>query len=370
MSTQYVTLKKTDPAFLSHLWGSQEAEQKSQQRAIPVKTYNLGTEEESVTFELKDISQIQKPSFIKVVASLIKLKSFILILFPLFFVLVKNSVDNRFFDPQSMLFVSIATLLLFAGLNIRNDVYDHISGFDRVNLDSTRKPIRLGWISAHKASRISLWLISASAIITLPVIFVQTELIRVIAVALILFFAGRFAKDNSYKNQHFGEFILFMLIGPALVSGYQVALGAGVDTEVLAFGVLWGFAVLYLIQVNNFSHIMTSSQSGIRNSMTKLGFDWSQKFLIIGWIAFIGLWILFHNYYASTYWSVFGTMLLIFWSIPLFMKISNIKSPMGSGLQTVRKEAYKTFIIMVFLFFMESLWALWADTIWAKKWTS
>ena len=359
MPTQFITLKKNDPDFLNHLWGSKE----TQQRAIPVKTYNLGTEEESVTFELKEISKIQKPSNLKVVASLIKLKSFILILFPLFFVLAKNSVDNRFFDPHSMLLVSIATLLLFAGLNIRNDVYDHISGFDRVNLDSTRKPIRLGWISAHKASRISLWLILASAILVLPVALVQIELPRVIAVALILFFAGRFAKDNSYKNQHFGEFILFMLIGPALVSGYQVALGSGVDTEVLAFGVLWGFAVLYLIQVNNFSHIMTSSQSGIRNSMTKLGFDWSQKFLLIGWVVFIGLWVLFHYFYSSTFWAVFGSLLLIFWSIPMFMKISNIKSPMGSGLQTVRKEAYKTFIMMVFIFFMEILWALWADII-------
>jgi hypothetical protein len=45
------------------------------------------------------------------------------------------------------------------------------------------------------------------------------------------------------------------------------------------------------------------------------------------------------------------------------MKISNIKSPMGSGLQVVRKEAYKSFIMMVFLFFMENLWAIWADLI-------
>jgi 1,4-dihydroxy-2-naphthoate octaprenyltransferase len=359
MPTQYLTLRKNDPDFLNQLWGRGETDK----RAIPVKTYNLGTEEESVTFEIKPISDIQKPSLLKVVAALVKLKSFILILFPLFFVLVKNSVDNRFFDPLSMTIVSVATILLFAGLNIRNDVYDHISGFDRVNLDSTPKPIRLGWISAHKASRISLILIFISAFITIPVMILQLELIRVIAVALILFFIGRFAKNNSYKDQHFGEFILFMLIGPALVSGYQVALGAGVDTEILGFGVLWGFAVMFLIQVNNFSHIMTSSQSGIKNSMTKLGFDLSQKFLIASWVAFIGLWIVFHYNYAGTYWSVFGTILLIFWSLPLFMKISNIKSPMGSGLQVVRREAYKTFIMMVFLFFMENLWVIWADLI-------
>ncbi len=360
MPAQYITLKQNDREFSEYLWGRGGAALKSNQRAIPVKTSNLGTPEEAVTFELKNISEIKKPGIFLFLSSLVKLNTFVLILFPLYYVLTKNYLAGRIADPLAALLAALSSALLFAGLNIRNDVYDHISGFDRVNLNANCKPIRMGWISAITASRLSLILIFFSGLLALPVILRQPELCGVIAIALGLFFIGRFEKNNSYKQQHLGEFILFMLVGPALVSGYQVAAGAGIDTEVLSFGVLWGVAVVYLVQVNNFSHLMTSSQSGIRNTMTKLGFDRAQKFLIAWWIFFIALWALFHYYYSPAYWALFGTLSLLLCSVPLYLKISNIKSPMGSGLQAVRKAAHKTFLLTVFIFLLENLWSLWA----------
>lgn len=358
MATLYKTFKKTDVEFAEHLWGRRGDGSK----AIPVKTYNLGTGEESVTFEIRPITEISRPGKFLFFASLIKLKSYILFLFPLFYVLTKNYLDNRIFDPLSMTLSAVASIFLFAGLNIRNDVFDHISGYDRVNI-SDHKPIQQGWITAHSAARLSWLFIGFAALLALPVCLLQPELLRVLAVVLVLFFIGRFASANSYKQQHFGEFVLFMLSGPALVSGYQVSMGSGVDTEVLAFGVLWGFAVYYLVQVNNFAHLLTSSQSGVSNSMTKLGFDRALKFLILAWAFYIFLWILFHYHYASTYWSVFGTMLLVFWSLPYFIKIASVKSPVGSGLKSIKREAYRTFLKMVFVFLIEYLWYLWYPQI-------
>ena len=364
MSTQYVTIKQDDPEFLNYLWGQSEiglaqVKKLNNHRAIPVKTYNLGTAEELVTFELKSISDISRPSKFIFFSSIIKLNSFIIILFPLFFVLTKNYVIGPLADPLSIILAAVSSVLLFAGLNIRNDVNDHISGFDRVNLDLNNKPIRLGWISPFKASRISLILILISGILALPVVLVQPKVIVVIVSAIVLFLIGRFFKNNSYKQQHFGEAILFLLIGPALAAGYQLALGSSVDSEIISFGALWGFAVLYLIQANNFAHIMTSSQSRIKNTMTKLGFDLAQKYMIITWVFFIAFWFLFHTYFAGAYWTAFSTVVLLLCSLPLFMKISNIKSPMGSGLQAIRKEAYKIFTIMVFIFLFENFWYLW-----------
>lgn len=355
MPTQYVTIKQNEPKFSDYLWGRGLIGQ----RAIPVKTYNLGTPEELVTFELKNVSDIIRPSAFVFFASLIKLKSFILILFPLFYVLTKNYIQAEIADPLGILLAAISSILLFAGLNIRNDVYDHISGFDRVNLDLNNKPIRMGWISAHQASQLSLILIFISALLALPVVLFHPKLIAVIAIAIVLFFFGKFLRNNSYKQHHLGGTILFLLAGPALVSGYQMAAGVDIDAEIISFGALWGYAVVYLIQMNNFSHIMTSSQSGIKNTLTKLGFDLSQKFLIVTWIFFIVFWFLFHFYFAVVYWTAFSTILLFLRSLPLFMKISNIKSPMGSGLQEVRKEAYAVFLIMVSIFLAEKFWHLW-----------
>lgn len=358
MSSQFVTVKKSQSEFSEYLWG--RLENVTARRAVPVKTYDLGTVKESVTFELKNISEIKKPGQFVFFAAFIKLNSFILILFPLFYVLDKNYFSGGHGASPGILFAAISSVFLFAGLNIRNDVYDHISGFDRVNIDLNRKPIRMGWISAQTASRISVGLIFLAAVLALPAVLLQPRLLWVISAALILFFLGRFAKNNSYKQQHSGELILFLLIGPALAVGYQVATGSEVDSEVVGFGALWGFLVLYLIQVNNFTHIMTSSQSGIKNTMTKLGFDWAQKFLITAWLIFLLLNVLFHFYVSSVSWIVINTVTLLAVSVPTILKIANIKSPMGSGLQVIRKEVQRNFLVFVIVSLAESFWYMWA----------
>ena len=367
MATQYVTIKKSQPAFLDFLWGHIENNTKypanRDQRAIPVKTYNLGTPEESITFELKALSEIKKPGFFVFVSALIKLNSFILILFPLFYTLEKNYLSQGLLNPLSKLFASLASVFLFAGLNIRNDVNDHISGYDRVNIDLNNKPIRMGWLSASRASKISFVLILCSVVLASLSTLLQPRLVWIIGLAGLLFLLAQFNKRNSYKQQHSGELTLYLLIGPALATGYQVATGSAIDREILFFGLLWGFAVLYLIQINNFSHIMTSSQSGIKNTMTKLGFDWSQKFLIAAWIFFIGIHTLFHLHYSQLRWTIINFLVMVSVSAPTLLKIFNIKSPMGSGLQRIRKEAYRNFLVVVFLFLTEILWYQWTTSI-------
>lgn len=355
MSTQYVTLKQSEPDFLKYLWGLNE----NGKLALPVKTYNVGTPEECVTFEVREKSRIEKPQWFFYFAALIKLRSFILILLPLFYVLTKNQIQMQDNDPVAIILATVAMLLLFAGLNIRNDLNDHLSGYDRVNLDASVKPIRMGWVTARQLSRWSLVLVGLAAIVAAPVVILHWQLLYVLGISLLLFVLGRFAKRNSYKHQHFGEVVLFMLAGPALVAGYQISSGAPLDTEVLSFGALWGFAVLFLVQVNNFAHIMTSSQSGIKNTMTKLGFDLSQKFLMTEWLAAIVLFTVFHVFFGHWVWAVVGSLILMLLSFPLLRQLNNIKSPMGSSLQSIRKQANVSFLALVALFAAENLVRLW-----------
>lgn len=348
----FTTLKKTHRDFHSYLMGTLP----KGYRAIPVQTLNLGTQDEEVTFDCRPINEIKKPSGFKFLATFIKLRSYLLILLPLLFVVVKNFVDDRFRDPFSLGFSIVAMQLLYAGINIRNDVVDHVSGFDRVNIPFTEKPILQGWISARKSNLYAWCLILLAALIAVPTLILQAEEIKVLAVVLILVFLGQIFRGSFYKEKHFGEFILFILIGPGVVSGYQVALGAGIDTEGLSFGVLWGFAALFLVHINNFCHLLTSSQAIVRNTMTNLGFDRAKKFLLIWWLIFIFLFFLFHWFYASTFWAWFGTGLLIFWSFPLLIEISGIRSPLGSDLINLRKKAHDTFTLMTMILMIEYIW--------------
>lgn len=355
MSTEFVTLKKSDPLFLNYLWGSAETLKKNNLRALPVKTYNLGTIEESVTFEVQSKDKIQSPNIFSTLISLMKLNTFILVLFPAFYLLVKNHVDSVLNNPLTFVFAVISSLFLFAAINIRNDIVDHISGFDRVNIAFSKKAIRSGWISARSASIFSWALVLIAAIWAVPVVIIYSQLFLIIAVAAALFAIGRFYKKNSYKDQHFGEIILFVVSGPLLSLGLQMSMGAPVDDEVVSFGTLWGFFVVYLIQVNNFSHMMTSSLSGIKNTMTKLGFDVSQKVLIWWWLFLVALCFLFLAKYSTVFWSLAGFSALVLFSIPLCFRISNIKSPMGSGLIQIKKSVRICFVVTVLILFCERI---------------
>ncbi len=351
----FKTLQKSDSEFEDYLWGG-GVHVKNKTVPLPVKTLNLGLHDETITFQIFTHYEINRPGRAAMVSALIKVHTYILILMPLFFVLAKNFVDDRVRDPVSIAYASVAALLLYAGLNIRNDVIDHVYGYDRVNILKSNKPIARGWITAKRASTISWILMCLSATVALPALIRQKELDSVLAVVFVLFVMGQFIKKNSYKYSRWGEAILFLMIGPGLASGFQVALGGGIDSEILVFGITWGFGVLFLIHVNNFSHILTSYQAGIMNTMTRMGFDKAQKFLIYWWVFFCVLWLIFHYNYASLIWTIFGTLLLVLWSLPLFYKILKIKSPLGSDLDIIRKEAYRTFLMMAFILFSEHFW--------------
>lgn len=242
---------------------------------------------------------------------------------------------------------------------MRNDIFDHISGFDRVNISSSTKPILAGWITASRLSKVSWVSISIGTLFAIPVLLLQFQIWKVLMCAVSLILLGQFLKKNSYKEKDLGELILFLLMGIGISIGFQVALGINLDIQIVAFGIFWGSVVLFLVHINNFSHLLTSTQAGIKNSITKLGFDRAKIFLASWWSLSLILWSLFHYEFAQGFWKWLGTICLIVLSIPLLLLLSQVRSPLGSQLIQIRQRAYATFLAMVFLFFIEHIWYLW-----------
>lgn len=354
MMSNFRTLKKTDKDFQKYLMGTFS----SHQVALPVQSLNVGTQDEIITFEIKNQSDIKRPNYLFYWVQLIKLRSYILILVPLFFVIIKNYVDDRFFDPFSLTLAAISTLILFAGMNIRTDVNDHVSGYDRVVPSEIPRPLSLGWTTAHEASFLSVVLLVFGTLLSVPVLILQKEALRVAGVILVLYLLGQFFRKNSFKNQRFGEFVLFILFGPGICAGYQTALGSGIDTEILVFGCLWGLAVLFLLHLNNFSHLLSASQAKIHNTMTRIGFDRAKNFLVLWLVILNTSWVLYHYFYTSVFWSWFASITFLFWSIATAIKIAEISSPVGSDLLAARKRGYRNFRLMVLLLYLEYIWYL------------
>ena len=358
--SHFVTCKKNSDDFKKYIWGTfSETE-----RALPIESLNVGTVSESITFEIKSINEIETPTQFQIFIRLIKWNYFFLIFVPLYYIFVKNFVYQRLFDLLSFYLSIAASLFLFAGLNIKNDILDHISGFDWIIKSKSKRPVLQGWITAHAANKFSNILIIIAACLAGPICFRQNEVFRISIITLLLFLVGNFLNKNNYKFSYISEFILFIMLGPALCSGYQVALGSGVDTEVLIFGSAWGVAVLFLMYVVQFEHLFETSQAKIYNTMTKMGFDKSKSFLKLWWGFFILLWIIYHYFYASQYWLWFSALVLIFWSLSAFVQIAQADSPMGSNLFRVRRSCFKIFTLMILLLILEQSWYLYNHLDW------
>jgi hypothetical protein len=143
-----------------------------------------------------------------------------------------------------------------------------------------------------------------------------------------------------------------------------VALGSGIDTEILVFGAAWGVAVLFLMYIVQFEHLFETSQAKILNTITKIGFDNSKIFFKIWWGFFLLLWVVYHYFYASSYWLWFSPIVLVFWSLPTFIQIANVQSPMGSQLSRVRHAGFRMFALMVMVLVLEQSWYLYTHLDW------
>lgn len=341
-----ITLKKTDPDFKSYLWGQGDG-----QIARPVQSLNIGSEHEVITFELIGKSQIQKPNLFFLLSQLIKLNRFIYICLPFFFILANAYLIKNLNDPISVVAVFLAVMFLFIGINLRNDVVDYISGYDRVESVLDKKPITQGWVTASFASKLSKFFIFLSVLLAAPALILYRKLFILFLVTASLMLLGRFLDRNFYKQKNYAEFILFLLIGPGLLTGLQLASGAELSASVIAFGLVWGLCILFLIHINNFCSILKSSQARITNTITTMGFDQAQNFLAI-WALVILLTTLSHQlYFYGLNIALIAALPMLFSYFYLITKIKKIQSPLSSDLFSIRKYA-QYFFLSVVLFFV------------------
>ncbi|KHD89704.1 MAG: 1,4-dihydroxy-2-naphthoate octaprenyltransferase [Bdellovibrio sp. ArHS] len=352
--SELITLSKNSPEFESYLLGTFSKEQ----RALPVQTLNVNSASETVTFRVLPLASIQKPSWLIVLLQTFKARSFLLILAPLFLVLTKNIVFRTVVDPITTIIATVGVILAFIAVNLRNDYMDHMKGVDRVLERSGSRSIQNGWVTAAQVKSYSTVLLTLAILCALPIIFAFPEVAGVIFLSLVVGLWAQFKKQNSFKYQIGGEFALFLMLGPLLTVGYQLAMGAGFDWESVWLGCVWGWLVLFVVQLKNFMNIFASAQAGFTNTVNWLGFDKSRRLLAIWWFLFLGFNFLFHMSYGGFYWGFYLSLVLLLLSVSFIYRLKNISSPVGSELRSVFKAGFRLFLVTIGLWVFECLWYL------------
>lgn len=349
-----ITVQKNDPKFKFYLWGTFS----NFQMAVHEQTENVGTPNETVTYNIINKLDLKRPNTFVRSFTLVPWVYLFFLLVPAYLVIVKNVIYKRLFDPMGMLNIFISSVILLVGIIIRYNVLQYITGYDRVVSSGVNKPLRKGWISAFNANLTGWFWIITAFFIQWPLYRRQPESIRVAVVIAILLLLGELIESGSFKLKQWGKLILFLLAGPGLFSAYQVAMGSGVDTEVLVLGSMWGQAVTFLFFLNQFRYLSDLHDKHVVCTLNQLGLDKAKKFLVLWWCIFIIMWAIYHRFYASTFWMWFSSFVLIFWSFPSFIKISSVMSPQESVLKYIQRVGVRLFILMLIIIITESTWYL------------
>ena len=352
--SEYVTLQRNSPQFRDYLRGTFS----KSLRALPVQTLNVNSKSETVTFRVVPVSEIKKPSFIFVLLQVFKVRTFFLIFMPMFLVLTKNVDDRTMQDPISTLIATVGVLFAFIAVNLRNDYMDHMKGVDRILERSGSRAIQNGWVTAAQVRFYSSFLLGLAILCAIPVVFAFPETAYPIGAGLFIGLWAQFKKQNSFKYQIGGELYLFIMLGPLLTVGYQLAMGVSYDHESAWLGFVWGWLVLFVVHLRNFMNIFPSSQAGFKNTVNWLGFDKSRRMLAAWWLLFILFNFIYHAEYAGVYWSYYLTLVLSFVSLSFIIKLKNLSSPVGSDLRKAFRSGFYLFLITIGMWVFECFWYL------------
>lgn len=353
--SQLITLRRSDPDFQKYLLGTFS----KSERAIPVQSLNVNSNQEIVTFRIEDIKNISFPSAFSLVAQILKLKSFILVALPLFLILSKNFFDESGFDGLLALLSALGALSLHAAVNLRNDYQDHLRGLDRVHPRSGSRVIQSGWLSAQQVLWLSRFFFFAGIFLGLPAIFVFPELLGIIAVLAILGIVAISSYKMGIKYRRWAEFMAFFLLGPLLTVGFQIAIGGGFDVESVLIGISTGWMAVFVLHLKNFEQIMVNSQAGFNNTISWLGFEGAKKFLLFSWSVGVSWILLYHYIFSSVTWTLIFTITLVVFSYMVFNYIRALQSPVGSLLTTVCEKSQRIILFIMALWALEAMSYLW-----------
>lgn len=352
--SELVTLSKNSPEFESYLLGTFSKDK----RALPVQTLNVNSASETVTFRIVPLKDIPRPSLLIVLLQTFKVRSFLLVLLPLFLIMTKNVADRKMMDPLMSVIATMGVLLAFIAVNLRNDYMDHMKGVDRVLQRSGSRAIQNGWVTAAQVKAYSTILLLFAIIMSIPVLITYPVVGLIIGLALVVGLWAQFQKENSFKYQIGGELALFLMLGPLLTVGYQLAMGARFDQESFWIGCVWGWLVLFVVHLRNFMNIFAGGQAGFTNTVIWLGFDKTRRLLAIWWGLFLVFNLTYHILFAGYYWGFYLALALGFLSIGFIMKVKHVSSSVGSEVRAVFRSGFRLFLLTIGLWIFECLWYL------------
>jgi 1,4-dihydroxy-2-naphthoate polyprenyltransferase len=218
-----------------------------------------------------------------------------------------------------MPFIAISLLFLHAGSNVISDVDDYKKGVDAKGTLGGSRVLPDGLLTPKEMFRFGIILFAFAVLFGIPIILDRGMLVLWLGIVGIIggfFYTGR---PIGYKYVALGDIFIFLLYGPAIVTGTFYALTGMFFTEVLLISIPLGLLVTGILQANNLRDIINDRKANIKTLATVFGERFAKGeyvFLIIGAYITVVLLVVFN---VLSLWS-----LLVFLSLPIALKNMNM----------------------------------------------
>lgn len=344
-----ITLDRKNPEFMAYLRGTFSRDA----RALPMRSLNVRTPTESVTFQVTPISEIERPSWLIVWLKALRPRSFLLVLVPLLFML-SGTIHSEKLPADLPWIVAIGLVSLHAAFLLRNDVQDHIAGFDRLRTDRGSRAIQNGWLTAAQIERAAYAFLAIAIVCAGLVIFARPSVAIVIAAAALLGGFTFFRSETPFREILGGQFFFLLLGGPLLFTGLHVALAGATNEIIVGVGFLWGWIALFQVHLRDLENLIVEGRSGRASLVGRAGFDRSLKIIRYWWlISLLGFGFM-QDAIGVTPFTWVGLAMLIVASGFFARKLRALKSPAGSEVARVRRFGEYLFAGMAFLWVWEA----------------
>jgi len=177
----------------------------------------------------------------------------------------------------------LGAVLLHAGTNITNEVYDVRKGVDSITSPRASHAIVKGRISERAALAMAAIAFVLAVVVGLYLVWLRGPAIIGLGVLGLLGGWGYTGPPFEYKNRGFGVPIVFLLMGPLMVEGSYFTVSGEWSMTALVLSIPVGLLVAAILHGNEWRDIREDSRAGISTLSGRIGQRWAHY----GYVALV-----------------------------------------------------------------------------------
>ncbi|MEO5668336.1 MAG: prenyltransferase [Bdellovibrionota bacterium] len=236
----------------------------------------------------------------------------------------------------------LGTIFLQIGVNVLNDVEDHLKLIDLPGSSGGSQTIQRGWLSAYELRIVGYLSLAIGVGLGLPVLMRHWQILVPVRTVALIGSLGYSSKPLGLKYRALGDIAVFLMCGPLLTAGYSMATFSAVIPGVYHLGFFFGLLACGILHINNIQDIRIDTLSGARTLAAKLGFEKSRllltAFYVLAYLS-LGVGVLQGVLHPAVLFSILA--------IPFFAKIlsrsrvaSGPDSPALNGLRVMAAQGH------------------------------